>query len=191
MTLLVLGMMFSSFTSAVVSLLLYFSVPERIQSYIQWTFGTFSGTTLDQLTVFVPLLLIGLTGSMLLAKPLNALLLGETYARSLGVNLQRTRAAIVLATALLAGTVTAFCGPIAFIGMAVPHVARALLHTSDHRMLLPACALTGAIAALLAAILAELPGSEIVLPLNAVTALIGAPIIIWIIISRSQRGAGY
>jgi iron complex transport system permease protein len=169
-----------------VSLLLYFSVPERIQSYIQWTFGTFATTTWNQLGIFIPLLLIGLLISFGLAKSLNALLLGETYARSLGVNLQAARIGIITATALLAGTVTAFCGPIGFVGMAVPHVARALLNTSDHRMLLPATALIGAITALIATLIAELPGSQIVLPLNAVTALIGAPIVIWVIMSRSK-----
>jgi iron complex transport system permease protein len=186
MTLLILGLMFGYFTSAVVSMLLYFSIPERIQTYIQWTFGTFGGTTWNQLVIFAPLVIVGLMGAFAMSKTLNALLLGETYARSMGLNVQRARIAIIILTAILAGAVTAFCGPIGFIGIAVPHLCRSLLGTSDHRAVIPATIVMGGIMALLAALIAELPGSQIVLPLNAVTSLIGAPIVIWVILRRQN-----
>lgn len=186
MTLLILGLMFGYFTSAIVSMLLYFSIPERIQTYIQWTFGTFGGTTWNQLVVFAPLVVIGLIGAFAMSKTLNVLLLGETYARSMGLNVQRARISIIMLTAILAGAVTAFCGPIGFIGIAVPHLCRTLLGTSDHRALIPATILMGGIVALLAALIAELPSSQIVLPLNAVTSLIGAPIVMWVILRRQN-----
>ncbi|MEM9953089.1 MAG: iron ABC transporter permease [Chloroflexota bacterium] len=186
MTLLILGLMFGYFTSAMVSILLYFAVPERIQSYIRWTFGTFSGTTWSQLWIFVPLVVIGLIGAFILSKTLNALLLGETYARSMGLDVGRSRIAIIGITALLAGTVTAFCGPIGFVGIAVPHLARSLLGTSNHRALVPATILMGAIVALIATIVAEMPGNQIILPLNAVTSLLGAPVVIWVILRRGN-----
>jgi cobalamin transport system permease protein len=179
-------LMFGYFTSAVVSMLLYFSIPERIQTYIQWTFGTFGGTTWNQLLIFAPLVIIGLIAAFAMSKTLNALLLGETYARSMGLNVQRARIAIISLTAILAGAVTAFCGPIGFIGIAVPHLCRTLLGTSDHRALIPATILMGGIVALLAALIAELPRSQIVLPLNAVTSLIGAPIVMWVILRRQN-----
>jgi iron complex transport system permease protein len=188
MTLLILGLMFGYLTSAMVSLLLYFSIPERIRSYINWTFGTFGGTTWEQLRIFAPLVIIGLVGAFVLAKTLNALLLGEQYARSMGLNVQYARIAIVTVTAMLAGAVTAFCGPIGFIGVAVPHLCRTLLNTSDHRMLVPACVLMGGIVALTAALIAEMPGLDIVLPLNAVTSLIGAPVVIFVIL-RQRTGS--
>lgn len=184
MTLLILGLMFGYLTSALVSLLLYFSIPERIRSYINWTFGTFGGTTWEQLSIFAPLVIIALVGAFVLSKTLNALLLGEQYARSMGLNVQRARIAIVTLTAILAGSVTAFCGPIGFIGIAVPHLCRTILNTSDHRVLVPACILMGGIVALVAALVAEMPGLDIVLPLNAVTSLIGAPIVIAVILRQ-------
>lgn len=186
MTLLILGLMFGYFTSAIVSMLLYFAVPERIQSYIQWTFGTFGGTTWGQINIFAPLVILGLLGAFALSKTLNALLLGETYARSMGLDVRRARWLIIGFTAILAGVVTAFCGPIGFIGIAVPHLCRTILGTSDHRALVPATVLMGGIVALIAALVAEFPGSQIVLPLNAVTSLIGAPVVIWVILRRQN-----
>lgn len=185
-TLLILGLMFGYAVSALVSLLLYFSIAERIQTYLNWTFGSFGGVTWSQMVVFAPAILIGLGLAFLLAKPLNALLLGETYARSMGMNVPRARRLIIVSTALLAGSVTAFCGPIGFLGIAVPHICRSLLNTSDHRVLIPATILLGGGVALLADLIAQAPGSQVVLPLNAVTALIGAPVVIWIIL----RGRG-
>ncbi|MBL8133548.1 MAG: iron ABC transporter permease [Anaerolineae bacterium] len=184
MTLLIVGLLVGYLTSAAVSLLLYFSIPERIQAYIAWTFGSFSGVTWDQLAVMTPVVCAGLAAAFLLSKPLNALLLGEQYAASMGVSLLRVRYALLLTTAVLAGTVTAFCGPIGFIGIAVPHFCRGLFATSDHRLLVPLTILVGAIVALIAALIADAPGSRIVLPLNAVTALIGAPAVLWVILSR-------
>ncbi len=186
-TLLILGLMMGYMVSALVSLLLYFAVPERIQAYINWTFGSFGGVTWDQMPILAGAVLIGVLITLALIKSLNALLMGEAYARSVGLNLRLTRLAVVLSTALLAGAVTAFCGPIGFIGIAVPHLCRGLLNTSDHRMLVPGTLLMGAIVALAASVLAELPGSNLVLPLNAVTALIGAPVVIGVIL-RQRRG---
>ena len=190
MTLLILGLMFGYTTSALVSVLIYFSVVERIQAYISWTFGSFGGVTWRQLQVMAPAILLGLAGGHLLMKPLNALLLGETYAMSLGLNVRRVRLGIIGSSAILAGVVTAFCGPIGFLGIAVPHLCRSLLHTSDHRLLLPAVSFMGATLALGADIVAGLPGSQLTLPLNAVTALLGAPVVIWVILrQRNLRQA--
>lgn len=191
MTLLILGLMMSYATAAVVSILIYFSVPEQIQAYIAWTFGSFGGVTKRQLVLLAPLIGAGLLLAGLLVKPLNALLLGETYARSMGVNVGRARFWMIGGTSILAGVVTAFCGPIGFLGVAVPHLCRALFHSSDHRILVPATLLMGATIALLADLVAGLPGSESVLPLNAVTALLGAPVVVWIILSRSRAGSPF
>lgn len=185
-TLLIVGLMFGYAVSAVVSLLLYFSIAQRIQAYVNWTFGSFGGVTWDQMRVFAPVILAGLALAFLLSKSLNALLLGETYARSMGMNVPRARRLIILSTSLLAGVVTAFCGPIGFLGIAVPHICRSLFNTSDHRILVPASILMGGIVAVLADLVAQAPGTQIVLPLNAITALIGAPVVIWIIL----RGRG-
>jgi iron complex transport system permease protein len=184
MTLLILGLIMGYLVSAAVSLLLYFAIPERIQAYISWTFGSFGGVTWEQMPILASGVLIGLILALGLTKSLNALLLGEGYARSLGMNVSLTRVAIVGATALLAGTVTAFCGPIGFVGIAVPHLCRSLFNTSDHRMLVPGTILMGAIVALVAALIAEVPGRNLILPLNAVTAAIGAPIVIAVILRR-------
>jgi iron complex transport system permease protein len=184
MTLLILGLMFGYATSALVSLLLYFSIVERIQAYINWTFGSFGGITWSQMSIFAPMVLVGLLSAFFLSKPLNALLLGESYARSMGLNIRRARLWIIITTALLAGGVTAFCGPIAFLGIAVPHLCRSLFGTSDHRILIPGVILLGGTVALVADLIAQMPGSQIILPLNAVTALIGAPVVIWIILRR-------
>ena len=185
MTLLVLGVMVGYMTSAAVSLLIYFSRPEEISAYISWTFGSFGGVTWGTMSVFAPAVLPALALAFLLAKPLNALLLGETYAQSMGLNVRRARIGIITVSALLAGTVTAFCGPISFIGLAAPHLGRSLLNTSDHRLLIPASALLGATAALLADLIAQAPAMpNVTLPLNAVTALFGAPVVIWVILRR-------
>ena len=191
MTLLILGLMFGYLVSALVSLLLYFAVPERIQAYINWTFGTFGGVTWDQLPILAGIVSVGLVLAFLLTKSLNALLLGENYARSLGLNVFMARIGIVSSTALLAGVVTAFCGPIGFIGIAVPHLCRSLFNTSDHRLLVPGTILMGAIVALVASLIAEVPGNNLVLPLNAVTALIGAPIVIGVILRQRNIGKSF
>ncbi len=185
-TLLVLGLLFGYGASALVSLLLYFSLAERIQAYITWTFGSFAGVTWSQMRVLAPAVFVGLVLAWGSAKPLNALLLGEDYARTLGVSVRRTRTGILLSASLLAGTVTAFCGPIAFLGVAVPHLCRSLFATADHRLLVPTTLLMGGLVALAADLAAALPGSQVVLPLNAVTALLGAPIIAWVILRRQR-----
>ncbi|MDE2819260.1 MAG: iron ABC transporter permease [Chloroflexota bacterium] len=187
LTLLILGLMFGYLVASIVSLLLYFALPERIQAYINWTFGSFSGVTLEQLPILAAFVIAGLLIAATSVKPLNALLLGEDYAQSMGTNLRRARLRIVLSTALLVSAVTAFCGPIAFIGIAAPHLCRGILRTSDHRILLPGTCLTGAIVALCAAIIAEMPGNNLVLPLNVVTALLGAPVVMLVIL-RQFRG---
>lgn len=187
LTLLILGLMFGYLVASLVSLLLYFALPERIQAYINWTFGSFSGVTTDQLPILAIFVTAGLLLAAIMVKPLNALLLGEDYARSMGINLRRTRLAIVLATALLVSAVTAFCGPIAFVGIAVPHLCRGILRSSDHRILMPATCLVGGIVALVAALIAEMPGNNMILPLNVITALIGAPVVMLVIL-RQFRG---
>ncbi len=184
MTLLILGLLFGYATGAIVSLLMYFSHPDRIKVYINWTFGSFGEVSWRQMQIFAPVILLGLAIAYVSAKPLNALLLGEAYARSLGLTVRRARFWIIVSSALLAGAITAFCGPIAFVGVAVPHLCRSIFGTSDHRILIPATVLMGAVLALIADLVAQLPGSQTMLPLNAVTALIGAPVVIWVILRR-------
>ncbi len=191
MTLLILGLMFGYATGAIVTVLLYFSSAERIQAYIAWTFGSFGGVTWTQMKVLAPTILIGLLISWMFVKSLNALLLGESYARTVGITVKRTRFWIIVSTALLAGSVTAFTGPIAFIGVAVPHLCRSLFNSSDHRILVPASLMLGGTIALIADIIAQLPGSQTVLPLNAVTALIGAPVVTWVILRRKNLRASF
>ena len=188
MTLLIVGLMFSYLTGALVSLLLYFSIPEQIQSYINWTFGSFSSVTWSQLQILLPVVAVGLLIAYFLSKSLNAFLLGENYAQSMGLPIARIRFWIIASTALLAGVITAFCGPIGFIGIAVPHICRSLFKTSDHHILMPVTMIVGAIVALIASLIAEMPGSRLILPLNAVTAFLGAPIVIWVIIRQRNIG---
>lgn len=183
-TLLILGLMFSFFATAIVSLLLHFAIPEQIQAYVNWTLGSFDGVTWGQMGIFVGGASLGLLMAFMLVKPLNALLLGEGYARSMGLKVGRTRAMIIIATAILTGVITAFCGPIGFVGIAVPHICRALFNTAEHRVLLPASAIVGGIMALTAALVASVPGSEIILPLNPVMALLGAPVVMRVILRR-------
>ncbi len=187
-TLLILGLLFGYATDAVVSILMQYSLSERIQAYISWTFGSFSATTWRQLSIFVPVAVSTMFVVQLSRKPLNGLLLGETYAQSMGLHVKRTRRLLIATTAILTGTITAFCGPIGFLGVAVPHLARSVLNTSDHRSLLPASALLGALIALFADLVAHLPGTGSVLPLNAVTAIIGAPVVGWVILRRRALG---
>lgn len=185
-TILVLGLMLAYLTSAVVSLMIHFSVTERIQAYLNWSNGSFSGVTGSQLVWFVPAVVVGAVLALSRIKTLNALLLGDHYARSMGVDVTRARLSIILIVALLTGVVTAFCGPVAFLGVAVPHIARNLFQTADHRLLVPGCLLIGAMTALLASFIAEVPGSQLVLPLNAVMALLGAPVVMWVVLRQRQ-----
>ncbi|MBD2614718.1 iron ABC transporter permease [Nostoc punctiforme FACHB-252] len=186
MTLLILGLLFGYATSGIVSILLQFSSKERIQSYIMWTFGSFAGVTWKQLIVLIPVIVLSLLIAVLQSKSLNALLLGEAYARSLGLTVQKTRFSIITSASILAGAITAFCGPIAFLGVAIPHLCRSLFMTSDHRILIPSVMILGAILALVADLFSQLAVSQMVLPLNAITALIGTPVVSWVILRRSS-----
>lgn len=185
-SLLIIGLMFGSAVSAIVSILQYFSQAENIQAYVIWTFGSLGSLSWNELYVMIPVILLSLLFSFLLSKPLNALLLGENYAESLGLNLKQARMLIIINTSLLAGTVTAFCGPIAFIGLAVPHIARMLFNTGNHLLLTPLVILLGGIMLLFFDIIAQLPGMDETLPINAITSLFGAPFVIWLILRRSN-----
>lgn len=181
--LLIVGIMMGYLTSSVVSLCNFFATAENVHTYVHWGMGSFSNVNLSQLPFFASVCLAGLGLGLSLVKPLNALLLGEHYAMNLGVNIARVRQTILLATGLLTAVTTAFCGPVAFIGLAVPHMAKLLLRNTDHRVLLPTTLLMGACIALLCNLICTLP-SGFIMPLNAVTPLFGAPVIIYILIKR-------
>lgn len=187
--LLITGIMIGYIASSAISLLNFFATAEGVQSYIIWGMGNFGGVSLQQMPAFASVTLLGLAGALMLIKPLNALLLGERYAENLGVNIRRVRNWLLLVTGLLTAVTTAFCGPVAFIGLAVPHVARMLLGTSNHQSLLPVTILSGGAVALFCNLVCILPGEAGIIPLNAVTPIIGAPVIIYVIVSqrRSQH----
>lgn len=185
--LLIVGIMIGYISNSAISLLNFFSTEEGVHSYMVWGLGNFGGVTLDQLPLFTCVTIVGLLCSLLLIKPLNAILLGEQYAENLGVNTIRLRNKLLVVTGLLTAITTAFCGPIAFIGLAVPHVARMFLGTDNHRWLIPATILTGSAISLLCNILCVLPGEMGIIPLNAVTPIIGAPVIIYVIMKRGKR----
>ncbi|KLL09948.1 iron ABC transporter [Protofrankia coriariae] len=189
-TLLVIGVVLGAAVSSLVSLLLTWTSPQRAIQYWTWSLGSFSGTSTDDLMVFAPTIGLGLAAGMASVKPLNALLLGENYARTAGVRVRWVRTVTLMGTSVLAGTVTAFCGPVAFLGIAVPHIARRLLGTSDHRLLLPASVLTGALVALACSTAAQLPGTGLVLPINVVTSLVGAPVVIAVLLRARPAAAG-
>lgn len=182
MVILILGMMASSGVSAIVQILQYLSAEEALKSFVIWTMGSLGDVTTQQLALVAPAIIAGLVISVAVIKPLNLMLLGEGYARTMGLNIRRTRSLILLSTTLLAGTVTAFCGPIGFIGLAIPHVARILFCDADHRTLLPAAALTGAVALLVCDIVSKL----LTLPVNTITALLGIPIVIWVVVRNKN-----
>lgn len=183
LAILILGIMVSYLTSSFVSLCNFFANADSVHTYVNWGMGSFSNVTLNQLPIFCGLCLVGLLIALLLMKPLNALLLGENYAANLGFNIQTIRMLILLSTGILTAITTAFCGPVAFIGLAVPHVARLLMQGADHKVLLPATILIGALIALLCNIICSLP-QNLIIPLNAVTPIFGAPVIIYIIMRR-------
>jgi iron complex transport system permease protein len=182
MTILILGIMFSSGLAAVISIMQYFSQASALKSFVIWSMGSLGNVTGTQLSlmawVILPLLLLNLTFS----KVLNGLMLGEEYATTIGVRVRRARFLIFTTTSILAGTITAFCGPIGFIGIAVPHMARFLLNSSDHKILIPASMLTGMVVLVFSDIISRLPGTEQLLPINAVTSLIGIPVVIWLVV---------
>jgi iron complex transport system permease protein len=189
MTILILGIMLSSGISALVILLQYFSSESLLKAYVIWTMGSLGNLTSDQLNVLLISVLAGIIISLASSKMLNALLLGENYAGSIGLNVKLARIVVFTCTSILAGSVTAFCGPIGFIGIAVPHMARIIFRTSDHKILIPGTILLGGSVMLLSDIISQLPGSEKVLPLNAVTSLIGIPVVIWVIV-RNRKYSG-
>jgi len=186
MTLLIIGLMFGSVTAAIVSVLAYFSDAEQLQRFIFWTYGSVGNLSWNQNILLGSIVGIGGIFSILHIKSLNAFLLGEHYAQSLGVTLKKSRLGIILATGLLAGSITAFAGPIAFVGLAVPHLTRQIFTSMDHKVLVPAVFLYGAILMLLCDTLAQLPTSAQVLPINAITSIIGAPIVIWLLIRKRK-----
>lgn len=189
-SLLVIGVMVGAAVGAGVSLLLAFADPARVQKYVLWSLGSLDGTYLGDMVILLPVVGVGLLAAMVISPSLNTLLLGERYAASMGVHVRRIRTVAIVATALVCGVVTAFCGPIAFLGIAVPHLARVLVRRADHRVLVPACALLGAVVCLLCGIVATLPGTEGVLPLNVVTAVIGAPVVVLVLIRSRVLAAG-
>lgn len=184
--LLITGIMVGYIASSAISLLNFFATEEGVQSYLIWGLGNFGGVSMQQMPLFAIVVLIGLFLSVLLIKPLNALLLGERYAENLGVNTWRVRNYLLVITGLLTAITTAFCGPIAFIGLAVPHVARLILGTENHNSLLPVTILTGSAVALLCNLICVLPGENGIIPLNAVTPIIGAPVIIYVILNTKK-----
>ena len=184
--LLIIGIMIGYISNSAVSLLNFFATDEGVRSYMVWGMGSFSGVSTQMLPWFSLVTVAALFAALLLIKPLNALMLGDRYAENLGVNIIRVRNWLLVITGLLTAIVTAFCGPVAFIGLAVPHIARLLFHTDNHRLLMPATMLTGAVVTLLCNVLCFLPGTLGVIPLNAVTPLIGAPVIIYVILRGRQ-----
>ncbi len=184
--LLIIGIMIGYISNSAISLLNFFATDEGVKSYMVWGMGSFSGVSMVNMPVFVTVTLMGLLGALLLIKPLNALMLGDRYAENLGVDILNVRNWLLIVTGMLTAITTAFCGPVAFIGLAVPHIARLLLTTDNHRQLLPATLLCGAVVALVCNLLCYLPGEGGVIPLNAVTPLIGAPVIIYVI-ARNKR----
>ncbi|GFG68408.1 FecCD family ABC transporter permease [Mycolicibacter senuensis] len=188
-TLLLIGVMIGAASTALVSLALVYSDPQRVQQYLLWGLGSFAATGWTDLRLLLPLVAVGLITAAMTIRPLNALLLGESYAATMGINVHRARIVTVASASLLAGVTTAFCGPIAFLGLVVPHVARIAVGTSDHRVVLPTVVLLGAVAALGCGIVSQVPGSDLVIPINAVTALVGAPVVITVLL-RARRGSG-
>ena len=182
--LLITGVIISYVTGSIISLLNYSATEEGVHNYIVWGMGNFSGVSLDRLPLYCILLAIGMIGAVLLVKPLDAILLGERYATNLGVNVHKTRNWLLLCTGLLTATTTAFCGPISFLGLAVPHIARMTLRTSQHRILLPGTMLMGACLTLLCNLLCNVPSSGSIIPVNVLTPLIGAPVILYVILKK-------
>ena len=185
-TLLIIGVMIGYLVTAIVGVLKFFSAEEDIKAYVVWGLGSFARVSGDQMLLFVGMMLVLLPLSFLLVKTLNLMLLGDDYARNLGLNVSRSRTLVILNSGVLVAIVTAYCGPIMFIGLAVPHLCRAMFKTSDHRILVPGTILTGAALALLCSLVARMPGFEGALPVNSVTALIGAPVIASVIFKRRK-----
>ncbi len=187
MTILVIGIMLASGISAIVSIMQYFSSESMLKTYVIWTMGSLGNLSTGQLKVLIITVSAGMVLSLLSVKILNALLLGETYAGSIGLNIRWARLLVFSCTCILAGSVTAFCGPIGFIGIAVPHISRNIFRSSDHKILVPGTILIGGIIMLISDIISQLPGSENILPVNSVTSLIGIPVVIWVILRKRKE----
>ena len=186
MSILIIGLMFGTVTSAIISVFTFFSNADKIQQFVFWGFGSLGNLSWNEILVFFTIYLIAIINLIGIIKPLNSLLIGENYAKSLGINIKKNRNIILLITSLLTGVITAFAGPIAFIGLAVPHITKLVFKTSDHKILLPAVTILGAIILLVCDIVAQLPTSEFTLPINAVTSLIGAPVLIWLLVRKKK-----
>ena len=186
-TLLIIGMMIGYLVNAVVGVLKFFSAEEDIRAYVVWGLGSFARVSGDQMLLFVCVMAVLLPLSMLMAKPMNLLLMGDEYAMNLGLNIRRARMMVIASSGVLVAVVTAYCGPVMFIGLAVPHLCRVLFRTSEHRLLMPGTALTGAALALICNLIARMPGFEGALPINSVTALVGAPVIAYVLFKRNSR----
>jgi len=186
MSILIIGLMFGTVTSAIISVFTFFSNADKIQQFVFWGFGSLGNLSWNEILVFFTIYLIAIINLIGIIKPLNSLLIGENYAKSLGINIKKNRNIILLITSLLTGVITAFAGPIAFIGLAVPHITKLVFKTSNHKILLPAVAILGAIILLVCDIVAQLPTSEFTLPINAVTSLIGAPVVIWLLVRKNK-----
>jgi iron complex transport system permease protein len=186
MSILIIGLMFGSLTSAVISVLAYFSSASELQQYMFWSFGSLGNLSWSEIIALFSVFSVGIILVTFIIKPLNSLLIGENYAKSMGVNVKLTRNITLIATSLLTGVITAFSGPIAFVGLAVPHLTKLLFNTSNHKTLLPAVAISGAIIMLICDSIAQLPTSEYTLPINAITSLFGAPIIIWLLVRKRK-----
>lgn len=189
MSILIVGLMFSSFTSALVSVFSYFSTAEQLQKYTFWSMGSIGNISWPNIAILGVFVFIGLFLSLLCLKPLDALLLGENYAKSMGLNISKTRYIIIFATSILAGSITAFAGPIAFIGLAVPHLGKLLFKTSNHQILFIGTLFIGSIIMLICDTVSQMPGFEFTLPINAITSIIGAPMVIWLIVSRKNKNS--
>lgn len=184
MAILIVGLMFGSFTTAIVSVLTYFSTAEQLQKFTFWSLGSLGNLSWNSISVLLICVCSGLLLSASSIKPLNALLLGENYAKSMGLNFKRARLIIIFATSILAGSITAFAGPIAFVGLAVPHIAKLTFHTSNHTILFWSTLFFGAIIMLFCDIVSEMPGFDVTLPINAITSIIGAPVVIWLLVRK-------
>lgn len=184
--LLIIGIMIGYLSSSAITLLNFFATDEGVKSFMVWGMGSFGGVSMKHMPWFASVTLLGIVGALALIKPLNALMLGDRYAENLGINIRRTRIALLLITGLLTAITTAFCGPIAFIGLAVPHIARMVFRTDNHRLLLPATLLCGSMVALLCSLITFLPGEDGIIPLGAVTPLMGAPVIIYVIVKGNK-----
>lgn len=184
--LLIIGMMLGYGVGAIIIILQSWSGKEELQRYINWSYGTLGAVDWTKMQVFFPIVLVGIFISIFLHKVLNISLLGENYAQSMGLNLRRTRIHIILINSVLVGTITAFCGIIGFVGVAVPHICRLFFHTADHKILMPACVLVGALLLLICDMLCQLPHSPQILPINAITALVGVPVVVWVIVRRKK-----